>query len=176
LELKQCMVRRLQRVRVVHNVLVQRIRHSAAVGVDNAILANVCDFLGQGPVFSVKVEALVGILGHKGGVPCPGALMRLLTPPKGIVRVEGFKVELIPSRVCRSLDMDSRFCAQSWHVVRLHHRSRCFTAPESCRERDGSLLHQLWDAEQHPPPAVVVDRLKLMERGAASSVLSQFSS
>ena len=61
--------------------------------------------------------------------------------------------QINPGAVSISLDLDPSLHAGCWHTARVHHRSRTLACPESSREREGSWLHQLWSAEQHPPPS-----------------------
>jgi hypothetical protein len=72
-----------------------------------------------------------------------------------------------------SLVADRRFSAPGkggdhcYHACRLVHRVRLMRAMESCCERWGSVVHQLWDGNSPWRPNRIAGRLQLREAGFA---------
>ncbi len=57
--------------------------------------------------------------------------------------------------------------AHCYHAVRLVHRVRLLRAVESCCERWGSIIHQLWDGNNMWHPMRIAGRLLLRDAGLA---------
>lgn len=106
-----------------------------------------------GHVFFVTARTI-----HVNQIPKFGARLPVLVKAKlPSASVQCFIVAA-PWRVCASkvsaaCDVDPEISRKIWHICRLHHRCRTLFPAESARERDGSLLHQLWSDEQHPSPS-----------------------
>jgi hypothetical protein len=105
----------------------------------------------------------------RGGVGSLAALA--VAPHRGkVVRVMAVERQIDVSAVSASIDTDPTITAPKlgqlihcWHAARVHHRCRCFGSAESCCERWGSLLHQLFDTDNSLGAGRLVNRLHLRE-------------
>ena len=83
-----------------------------------------------------------------------------------LVQVLESLLEVDVAAVGASLDMCSDFALGKpllWHVVRLHHRCRMLSPPESPCERMGSYMSMLWHPEQHAGAGAIFDRVFLSQ-------------
>jgi len=105
-----------------------------------------------------------------------------------LVRVVGADLELDFDALEASLTATPFFTAPApngdhcWHAVRIVHRTRLLRAMESCCERWGSIVHQLWTGNVNWHPSRIAGRLQMRDAGLAAQgpltevVVSEISS
>ena len=112
----------------------------------------------------------------RGGV---GSIASLAAPPGlvgKVVCVVGAKRDLDENALEASLIATPSFTTAAadgrghcYHVVRVAHRVRMLRAMESCCERWGSIVHQLWDGTVAWHPSRIAARLLMREAGLAQN-------
>ena len=142
------------------------------------------------PAFRVSPSALasvgngrrlLGARGKKGEYTFQGGVGSLASAAAPqcllgqVVRVVDAEVIFYDDALEASLSSCTKFTAANadgshcYHAVRLVHRVRLLRAVESCCERWGSIIHQLWDGNVVWHPSRIAGRLLMREAGLAKS-------